>query len=156
MKKNETIKAHIIKITENKKAKFNYFVLRRIECGIVLKGPEVKSIKQKQVSLSDSYVVIKKLELFIIGLGIAKYKHGTYFNCDQYRTRKLLAHKSEINKLKKDIFEKKISLIPLSIYVKNGIIKVAICTCNSKTNYDKRNEIKKREAREQIAKIKKN
>ena len=138
----------------NKKAYFNYFVEDEIEAGIVLQGTEIKSIRNSSANIKDSYIRIKNNEAYIINMYIAKYETSSVFNHDEYRERKLLLHKKEINKLKDKIAIDGYTLIPLSIYIKNSHAKVKIGICKGKKTYDKRESIKKkdieRETRQRI------
>lgn len=129
----------------NRKAKFNYFIESEIECGIELKGTEIKSIRKGSVSLDDSYARIKKGEVILTNIYIAKYEEGNRFNHDERRERKLLLHKSEIRKLERLIELNHYTLIPLKLYIKNGKAKVLLGVCKGKKLYDKRETIKKRD-----------
>lgn len=129
----------------NRKAKFNYFIESEIECGIELKGTEIKSIRKGSVSLDDSYARIKKGEVILTNMYIAKYEEGNRFNHDERRERKLLLHKSEIRKLERLIELNHYTLIPLKLYIKNGKAKVLLGVCKGKKLYDKRETIKKRD-----------
>ncbi len=129
----------------NRKAKFNYFIKDEIECGIVLIGTEIKSIRKGSVSLDDSYARIKNGEVFLTNTYIAKYEEGNIFNHDERRERKLLLHKNEINKLIKLIELEGVTLVPLKIYFKKNKAKVLLGVCKGKKLYDKREVIKKRD-----------
>ena len=129
----------------NKKAYFNYFVEDEIEAGIVLRGTEIKSVRNSSVNIKDSYIRIKNDEAFIINMYIAKYENSSVFNHDEYQERKLLLHKKEIKKLKDKITVEGYTLIPLRIYLKNNRAKVTIGVCKGKKNYDKRESIKKKD-----------
>lgn len=137
-------------IVSNRKAFHDYEILDTYETGIVLKGTEVKSLKNHSCSLKDSYVTIKKDELFLIGSHIAHYSFGNLFNHEEVRDRKLLMHKNEILKLKKMVQEKGITLVPISIYMKKGRIKVAIAAAKGKKKYEKREALKEREQKKEI------
>lgn len=130
----------------NRKARFNYEIISEIEAGIELKGTEIKSIRKGSVDLSDSYARIKKGEVFLTNTYIARYMEGNVFNHDERRERKLLLHKSEINKLDKQIELNRYTLIPLKIYFKSNHAKVLLGLCKGKKLYDKRETIKKRDA----------
>ncbi|MGN1378806.1 MAG: SsrA-binding protein SmpB [Bacilli bacterium] len=130
---------------KNKKAYFNYFVEKEIECGIVLNGSEIKSIRNGSCNIKDSYVRIKNNECYIINMYIAKYDEASIFNHDEYRERKLLLHKSEIRKLQENINQDGYTLIPLKVYLKNSKAKVLVGLCKGKKLYDKRESIKKRD-----------
>ena len=129
----------------NRKAKFNYFIIDEIECGIELKGTEIKSIRKGSVNMDDSYGRIKKDEVYLTNMFIAKYKEGNIFNHDERRERKLLLHKHEIIKLDKEIELNHYTLIPLKLYFKKGKAKILLGLCKGKKLYDKRETIKKRD-----------
>jgi len=129
----------------NRKAKFNYFIESELECGIELKGTEIKSIRKGSVSLDDAYARIKKGEVVLTNMYIAKYEEGNRFNHDERRERKLLLHKSEIKKLDKQIEINHYTLIPLKLYLKKGRAKILLGVCKGKKLYDKRETIKKRD-----------
>ena len=129
----------------NKKANFNYYIENKIEAGISLQGTEVKSIRKGSADIKDSYIRIKDNEAYIINMYIAKYEEGNIFNHDERRERKLLLHKKEILKLKKEIELDGITLIPTKIYLKKNKVKVEIGIAKGKKNYDKRESIKERD-----------
>ena len=131
--------------TVNRKAYYDYYILKEIESGIELKGTEVKSIKKGSVDLKDTFVTIKNNEAYIINMYVAKYNEGNIFNHDERRTRKLLLHKSEIKKLKEECLIEGNTLVPLKLYFKNGKVKILIAVCKGKKLYDKRETIKKRD-----------
>ena len=130
---------------KNKKAYFDYFVEREIEAGIVLTGTEIKSVRKGSVDLKDSYARIRHKEAEVINMYIAKYEEGNRFNHDERRTRKLLLHKNEINKIYNEISLTGYSLIPLKLYFKKDKAKLLLGICKGKKNYDKREVIKKRD-----------
>ncbi|UPA15914.1 SsrA-binding protein SmpB [Borrelia coriaceae] len=138
-------------LLENKKAKFNYFIEDKISCGIVLKGTEVKSIKLKKFSFNDSFANIKKNEVWLENLHIARYKEGNIFNHEEIRHRKLLITKKEIQKLKKFKEKEGYTLIPLSIYMKNALIKVELGVCKGKKLFDKREVLKHKSIKKDLA-----
>lgn len=129
----------------NRKARFNYFILEEIEAGIELKGTEIKSIRKGAASFDDSYARVKKGEVFITNMYIAKYEEGNRFNHDERRERKLLLHKSEIKKIDKELTLNPYTLIPLKLYFKMGKAKILLGICKGKKLYDKRDTIKKRD-----------
>ena len=130
---------------KNKKANFDYFIEDTYECGIVLTGTEIKSIRKGSANLKDCYARIKKGEVFLINMFIATYDEGNRFNHDERRERKLLLHKKEIYKLR-DKFEKEgYSLVPVKLYLKDGRAKVLLGVARGKKNYDKRQSIKERD-----------
>ena len=129
----------------NKKAYFNYFVEEEIECGIVLTGTEIKSVRKGSVNIKDSYVRIKNKEAFIINMYIAKYEDGSIFNHDEYGERKLLLHKKEINKLASKTEKDGYTLVPLKVYLKDSKAKVSIGLCKGKKLFDKRDTLKNKD-----------
>lgn len=141
MRDRTTIKT----IANNKKARHDYFIENIIEAGISLAGTEVKSIRQGKVSIKESYCLIKKAEVYIYGMNITPYDHGNIFNLEPTRERKLLLNKREINKLIGQTKEKGYSLIPLSVHIKNGWIKLDIALARGKKNYDKRDSMLEKE-----------
>lgn len=130
---------------KNKKAYFNYFIIRELEAGIVLLGTEIKSIKKGSCNITDSYIRIKNNEAYIINMYIEKYNEGSIFNHEETRERKLLLHKKEIKKLLEEVKTEGYSLIPLKVYIKEGKAKVLIGLAKGKKLYDKRETIKKRD-----------
>ena len=130
---------------KNKKANFDYFVEESIECGIELKGTEIKSLRKGSGDLKDTFAVIRKDEVYLLNMYIAKYEEGNRFNHDERRTRKLLLHKKEIKKLKERVEREGYSLIPLRVYLLKGKAKVLLGICRGKKNYDKRETIKERD-----------
>lgn len=130
---------------KNKKAYFDYEILKEYEAGLELFGTEIKSIRKGSVDLRDSFVTIKDNEAYILNMYIAKYDEGNRFNHDERRTRKLLLHKSEIKKLKEARQEDGISIIPLKVYIKKNHAKVLIGLAKGKKLYDKRESIKKKD-----------
>lgn len=125
-------------LAENRKARHDYFVDEAMEAGIALVGTEVKSIRNGRVNLKDCYADIYNGELFINNMHISPYEQGNIFNVDPLRKRKLLLHKSEIQRLIGIVQQQGIALIPLSLYLKNGRVKVNLGVCRGKKNYDKR------------------
>lgn len=143
-------------IAQNKKASFDYFILETYECGIILKGTEIKSIRMGKVSINDSYVRVKDDETFIINMNVKKYDKGNIFNHDETRERKLLLHKNEIIKLHNKTILDGLTLIPLKVYLKNGLCKVEVGLCRGKKNYDKREVLKQKDQERHIQKVLKN
>jgi len=133
-------------LAKNRKARHDYHIIETIEAGIVLKGTEVKSIRQGKLNIKDSYATIDNEEVYINNMHISPYEQGNIFNVDPLRKRKLLLHKREIRKLKQALMEKGLTLIPLSVYLKNGKVKVELATARGKKLYDKREDIAKKEA----------
>lgn len=128
----------IKQIAQNRKAFHEYFVLERFEAGIELRGTEVKSIRGGAINLKDSFCSIKDGELFVRSMHISPYEKGNIFNRDPMRPRKLLMHKREINKLGARIKQDGLTLIPLSVYFKDGRVKLELGLCQGKKLYDKR------------------
>lgn len=129
----------------NRKARFDYFILKEIEAGISLTGTEIKSIRKGSASLKDCYAKIKNGEVYLINMYIAKYEEGNRFNHDERRSRKLLLHKNEITRLNQEISTDGVSLVPLKLYIKNNHAKILLGVCKGKKLYDKRETIKKRD-----------
>ena len=136
----------------NKKAKHDYFIDEQIECGIVLTGTEIKSIREGSCNIKDSYAIIRNKECFVLNMFIAPYKQGNIFNHEETRTRKLLLHKKEIKKLEEKIKLKGLTLVPLKIYFKKGNAKMLLGVCRGRKNYDKREMIKERDLKREAAK----
>ena len=137
-------------IASNPKARHDYFIDDTIECGIELKGTEVKSIRNGKVNIKDSYSQIKDGELFIYNMHISPYEKGNIFNTDPLRTRKLLVHKQEILKLLGKIKQKGIALVPLQLYWVKNHIKLELGIARGKKLYDKRQDIAKKDAERRI------
>lgn len=125
-------------IANNKKASYEYFLSDFLECGIVLQGTEIKSLRVNGASLSDSYVIIRNGEMFILGMNIAQYDKGNIFNHEPTRTRKLLLHKEEIEKYNRKVQEKGFTIMASKIYFRNRKAKVEIALAKGKKLYDKR------------------
>ena len=141
---------------QNRKARHNYFIKEEYECGIVLKGTEIKAIRDGSCNIEDSYGHIKKGELFILNMFIGEYKQGNIFNHQETRTRKLLMHKNEILKINEKIKLEGYTLIPLRLYFKKNIVKVSLGLCKGKKDYDERETIKERDIEREIKKKYKN
>jgi len=140
-------------VSTNKKARFNYEIIEKIEAGIALKGTEVKSIRNRNVSIGESYAQIKDNEVFLHNLHISPYEQGNRENHDPIRVRKLLLHKREIKKLVAKTQQKGLSLVPLSIYLRKGKIKVELAIGRGKRLVDKREAIKKKTIEREIGRI---
>lgn len=143
----------IVQIAENRRARHNYAIEDTYECGIVLRGSEVKSIRAHHLSFADAYALIKNGEVFIIGLRIEKFKQSTHEEIDPERTRKLLLNKKEITRIERILQSKKASLIPLKVYLKNGRVKILIGLGFGKSKIDKREDIKERDTKKEIARV---
>ena len=140
----------------NRKAKYDYEILSTIECGIVLTGTEIKSIRNGNANLKDSYAVIKGNEVFILGMHISEYKEGNIFNHDEKRTRKLLLHKKEILKLFNKVELDGNTLVPIKLYFKGNKAKILLGLAKGKKTYDKRETIKQRDINREVQKQLKN
>ncbi|NCC63724.1 MAG: SsrA-binding protein SmpB [Spirochaetia bacterium] len=132
-------------LQKNKKAYFNYEVIEDLECGISLAGTEVKSLREGRFSFADSYVTVTSNALTLVGLTIQPYTHGNINNHEPARNRRLLAHKSEIKRLKRKVDEKGFTLVPTSIYLKGNLVKVQVSLCRGKQLHDKRAAVKERD-----------
>ena len=128
-------------LAENRKARHDYFVEETIEAGIALVGTEVKSIRAGKCNLKDCYADVRNGEVFIYNIHISPYEQGNIFNVDPLRERKLLLHKEQISRFNGLIAREGYTLIPLSLYLKEGKVKVALGLCRGKKNYDKRDSM---------------
>ncbi len=140
-------------ISTNKEVTHKYEIKEKIECGISLKGTEVKSLRESKVSLKDSFSVIKNGEVILKNMYIAPYNHGSINNVNERRDRKLLLHKSEILKLLNEIKQNGYTLIPTKIYFKGQYAKIEIALCRGKKLYDKRETIKEKEVKRRLEKL---
>jgi SsrA-binding protein len=142
----------IDKVAVNRKARHDYFILDTFECGIVLTGTEIKSVRAGKVNLKDSFALIRNGEMWLIGVHISPYEKGSYYNHEPERDRKLLVHKAEIIRLNSKIREKGLTLVPLSIYIKNGQhAKIELALVKGKAEHDKRDTIAERDAKRSMA-----
>lgn len=145
-------KAGAIKIIcENRKARFDYQLGERCEAGLVLTGSEVKSLRAGKAHLNDAYVTMRSKEAWLLQAHIAPYSHGAYANHEPLRQRKLLLHKSEIEKMGALIEAKGFSLIPLKVYFKNGRAKIELALATGKKSGDKRQTIRERETKREMS-----
>ena len=133
-------------LATNRKARHDYFIDKVYEVGIVLKGTEVKSIRKGSVNLKDSYALVKDGEVFVEGMHISPFEQGNIFNVDPLRKRKLLLHKSEIRKIEREISQKGYTLVPLSLYLVKGRVKMELGLARGKKLYDKRDALAKRDS----------
>ena len=138
-------------IASNKKAFHDFHVLQKLEAGLELTGTEVKSLREKGANLKDSYVMFKNGEAYLFGAHISPYTHGNRENHEPERTRKLLLHRREIDKLQGQVVEKGMSIVPLRLYFRGGRVKAEIGVVKGKKQYDKRETEKKREADREAA-----
>ena len=143
-------------IANNKKAYHDYFVDEKYEAGIELYGTEVKSVRQGHCSIKEAFIKADKGELYVWGMHINPYEKGNIFNKDPLRTRKLLMHRGEINKLMGKVAEKGYTLVPLQVYFKGPLVKVEVGLCRGKKLYDKRADAAKKAAKREIERAVKN
>ncbi len=143
-------------VAQNRKARHEYFIEDTYECGIALVGTEVKSIRGGKCNLKDSYAIVKDGEVILFNVHISPYEQGNIYNRDPFRPRKLLLHKSEIRKLKVLTQTDGYSLIPLQLYIKDGLVKVELAVAKGKKLYDKRHDIADRDAKRDIERRMKN
>ncbi|HUV49934.1 MAG TPA: SsrA-binding protein SmpB [Anaerolineae bacterium] len=137
-------------VTENRKARYNYYIEDTYEAGMVLLGTEVKSLRLGRANLQDSYAKIIGDEVFVCQMHIGPYPYASYENHEPLRRRKLLLHKHEIKKLYGKVNEMGFSLIPLKVYFKNGKVKISLALAKGKRKYDKRETIKKRDEKREL------
>ncbi len=139
-------------IANNKKAFHDYFIEESYEAGIALHGTEVKSMRQGKCSIKESFIRIENGEVYVYGMHVSPYEKGNIFNKDPLRTKKLLLHRYEINKLAGKVAEKGLTLVPLQVYFKEGKVKVEIGLARGKKLYDKRQDIAKKDQRREAEK----
>jgi SsrA-binding protein len=139
-------------ISQNRKAYHDYHIEETVESGIALLGTEVKSLREGRANLKDSYVILKSGEAFLLNCHISPYSHGNIMNHEPIRTRKLLMHRKEIDRLRGKVEGKGYTLIPLKLYFKDSFVKVEIGLARGKKLFEKRDTIKEREAKREIEK----
>ncbi len=144
------VKKGIKVLAQNRKARHDYFIEDVYECGIVLVGCEVKSMRAGKVNLKDSYAQIKNGEAILHGMHVSPFEQGNIYNPDPFRDRKLLLHKSQIKKLYAAQQAQGMSLIPLQLYLKDGLIKLELAVARGKKLYDKRHDIAARDAKREM------
>ena len=140
----------------NKRARFDYFIEEEIEAGIVLTGTEIKSVRDGKCNIKDCYGVVRNGEVFLLNMYIAQYKEGNIFNHEETRSRKLLLHKKEIKKITQAIEVGGYTLVPIKGYFKDNKFKILLGICKGKKNFDKRETIKERDIKREVAKNIKN
>ncbi len=140
-------------VAQNRRARHEYEILDTVEAGIVLLGPEVKSLRQGKVSLADAYATVRRSELWLLNVHISPYEQAGRENPNPRRERKLLAHRAEISKLAGQIAERGLTLVPLSLYFQDGRAKVELGLARGKRRYDKRQAIRKREEDREIDRV---
>ena len=136
----------------NRQATHNYFIIEKYEAGIALTGTEIKGIRNGKCNIKDSYGIVKNYEVYLLNMHISPYKQGGIFNHEEKRTRKLLLHKKEILKLNDKINMEGYTLIPLRIYFRKGLAKVELGLCKGKHTYNKKEDIKERDIKRELAK----
>ena len=137
-------------VAKNRKARFNYEILETYEAGIELKGTEVKSVRASKVNLTEGFISIDNGEAFLKQVHISPYEQGNIFNVDPVRVRKLLLHKREIKKLIGETAQKGFTLVPLSMYLKNGKVKLSVGLARGKNIHDKRQDMAKKDVKRKI------
>lgn len=142
-------------LVNNSKARYNYFLEGFLECGIELKGSEIKSMRKNGASLRDSYVIFRNGEAYILNMHISPYEQGADFNHEVTRTRKLLMHKTEIFKMEQKAKEKAMTIVPTKVYLKDGKCKIEIALAKGKKLYDKRATMKLKDDKRAMDKAKK-
>ena len=140
----------------NRKAKHDYFIEETYEAGIVLTGTEIKSVRAGSCNIKDSYGIVRKGEVYLLNMFIGTYKQGNIFNHEETRSRKLLLHKNEIKRIEKAKEEKGLTLIPIKLYFKENKLKVLLGICRGKKDYDKRESLKQRDIKKEVARNIKN
>ena len=138
-------------VVKNRRAFHDYFVLESMEVGLVLSGTEIKSVREGKVQMAEAYCRVENGELWIIGMHISPYTHGSYTNHDPLRPRKLLAHRDQIMHYAEEVERKGLTLIPLNLYLKQGRAKLEVGVCRGKKLWDKRDASADREAQRDIA-----
>ena len=137
-------------MAQNRKAFHDYFVEERIECGMELKGTEVKSMRQGRMNLKESFAIVKDGEVLVCGMHISPYEQGNIFNTDPLRPKRLLMHKAEIRKCRQQVMEQGLALIPLQVYLKDGRFKMELGLCKGKKLHDKREDMAQRDTKREI------
>ncbi len=141
---------------KNKKARFEYEILDRYTAGIVLRGTEIKAIREGKASIAESYCEFSNQELFVINMTVQEYSHASHFNHNPKNERKLLLNRNELKKLEKEVKNTGLTIIPLLLYTnEKGLAKLDIALCRGKKQYDKREGIKDRDSKKKLARIKK-
>jgi SsrA-binding protein len=143
-------------IAQNKKARHDYTIIDTMEAGMVLQGTEIKSIRNSRINLKDGFVRVRNGEAFLSNVHISPYEQGNIFNHDPVRTRKLLLHKKQIDRLTGELKNAGVTVVPLKVYLRNGYAKVLIGIAKGKKNYDKREDLKRKDINRQIDRTLKN
>jgi SsrA-binding protein len=140
-------------VTTNRKARHDYHVLESLEAGIALTGTEIKSVRQAAVTLSEGFAQLRNGEIWLVGVHISPYKEGSYANVDPMRDRRLLLHRKEIRKLAAKLADKGTTLVPLKMYFKGNKAKLQLGLCRGKREYDRREDIRTRDAERDLRRI---
>lgn len=143
-------------LAQNRKANHDYTILDTIEAGLVLTGTEIKSVRQARMNLKDGYCSFKNGEAFLVGVHISPFEQGNIFNHDSLRTRKLLLHKKQIQMLEQEVRQAGNTVVPLKVYIKNGVAKLLIGIAKGKKNYDKREALKQKDIKRDVQRELKN
>lgn len=143
-------------IASNRKARHDYTLMDEVEAGIVLLGTEIKSVRAAKVNISDSYVLFRNEEAYVINMHIGKYKEANIFNHDETRSRKLLLRKKQIIKMQNKVVREGLTCIPIKVYIENGLCKVEIALAKGKKQYDKRQALKEKDSKLRMSKNLKN
>jgi SsrA-binding protein len=146
-------KSENISVARNKRARFDYHILETFEAGLVLKGTEVKSLREGKVSIADAYGIVRDGELYLLNAHIQPYERGGYVNHEPARSRKLLLHRKEIRRLIGAVERQGLTLIPLELYFKHGVAKVALALGKGKKLHDKRDAQRQRDAEREMARV---
>jgi len=142
-------------IVNNKKISHEYYILDTFECGIVLTGTEIKSIRLGKVAINDAYARIKGFELFVVNMHVSKYSHGNIFNHEEKRDRKLLMEKHDIIRLSLKLKQEGLTLVPTKVYLKENLCKIELALCKGKKVYDKRETAKEEDSKKRLEKVEK-
>ena len=153
MKHKDESKNEIVSVARNKRARFDYHLLERFEAGLVLKGTEVKSLREGKASIVDAYGIVRDGEVYLLNAHIQPYSRGGYVNHEPTQTRKLLLHRREIRRLIGAVERQGLTLIPLELYFKKGVAKVTLALAKGKKLHDKRDSEKQREAEREMARV---
>jgi SsrA-binding protein len=153
LKPNDETKKEIESVARNKRARFDYHILDTFEAGLVLRGTEVKSLREGKVSIADAYGIVRDGEVFLLNAHIQPYARGGYVNHEPTRSRKLLLHRKEIRRLIGAVERQGLTLIPLELYFKKGVAKVALALGKGKKLHDKRDAQRQRDAEREIARV---
>ena len=153
MKPKDEAKPEVVPVARNKRARFDYHLLERFEAGLVLKGTEVKSLREGKANITEAYGIVRDGEVFLLNAHIQPYARGGYVNHEPTQTRKLLLHRREIRRLIGAVERQGLTLIPLELYFRKGVAKVALALAKGKKAHDKRDTMKQRDAEREMARV---